>query len=121
MIFKNIKQEFDYILWLRERINKLNFGITRRVKTDSTNDFELLARKLNTYRQEYEFVLNELYSLLKNDGLSTETNNLREESGALPIRSSYSDWEKKKDEAELQAAKQRRNNCRSKIQRRLSL
>jgi hypothetical protein len=120
MLFKNIKQEFDYIIWLRERINKLNFGITRRVRTDSTEDFELLARKLKTYRQEFTFILDELYSLLKEDGLSTKADNLREESGALSIRGSYSDWEKKESETAKQKTNQRRSNSGNKTQRRLS-
>jgi len=70
MLYKNIKKEFTYILWLRERIKSLNFGISRKIKTDSTTDFELLARKLNSYKQEYSSAIDELYSLLKNECLS---------------------------------------------------
>lgn len=96
MIFKNIKKEFDYILWLRERINKLRFGISRKVKTDSTTDFALLGRKLISYQREFKLVLDELYSLLKNDDLPTKTDYMRQESGTLSIRSSYCDWQKAK-------------------------
>ena len=96
MIFKNIKKEFEYILWLRERINKLNFGVSRKVKTDGTKDFALLTRKLISYRREFKLVLDELYSLLKNDDLPTKTDYMRQESGTLSIRSSYCDWQKAK-------------------------
>ena len=117
MIFKNIKEEFEYILWLRERIYKLNFGITRRVKTDSTEDFGLLTRKLKTYRQEFDFVVDELYFLLKPDDIPKQANNLREESRALSIRDSYCEWQEEKIEKEHEETKQRRNNSRCQTQR----
>ena len=110
MIYKNIKNEFNYILWLRERIKTLKFGITRRIKTDSTTDFELLTRKLNSYEQEYNSVTDELYSLLKNGNLSEQVNNLREESGALPIRDAYSCWPKEEKQENRQTSLERRNN-----------
>jgi hypothetical protein len=113
MIYKNIKNEFNYILWLRERIKTLKFGITRRIKTDSTTDFELLTRKLNSYEQEYNSVTDELYSLLKNGNLSEQVNNLREESGALSIRDAYSCWPKKEKEENSQAPNERRDNTAS--------
>jgi hypothetical protein len=102
MIYKNIKREFDYIIWLRERIKTLRFGITRRIKTDSTTDFELLVRKLKSYQ--------ELYSLLKDGYLSEQVNNLREESGALSIRDAYSCWPKKEKEESHQTSHERGNN-----------
>lgn len=89
MIYKNIKREFDYILWLRERIKTLKFGITRRIKTDSTTDFELLTRKLNSYQEEYGSIIEELYSLLKDGYVSEEINYIREESRTLSIRGAY--------------------------------
>jgi len=98
MIFKNIKKEFDYILWLRERIKKLSFGVSRKVKTDGTIDFALLSRKLNSYKREFQLVLDELYSLLKSDDIPTKTDYIRQESGTLSIRSSYYCWQKKKTE-----------------------
>ena len=94
MIYKNIKREFDYIVWLRERIKTLRFGITRRIKTDSTTDFELLVRKLKSYQEEYSSVVEELYSLLKDGYLSEQVNNLRKESGTLSIRDAYLCWPK---------------------------
>jgi hypothetical protein len=109
MIFKNIKKEFDYILWLRERIKVLHFGITRKIKTDSSTDFEMLARKLNSYKQDYSSVVDELYSLLKDDSLSKQVNNIGEESGALSIRSSYSCWQEKEEQEKVQASQQRRS------------
>jgi hypothetical protein len=110
MIYKNIKKEFDYILWLRERIKTLKFGITRRIKTDSTTDFELLVRKLNSYQQEYSSVIEELYSLLKDGYLSEQVDNIREESGALSIRDAYSCWPKEEKEKSRQTSHERRNN-----------
>ena len=110
MIYKNIKKEFDYILWLRERIKILKFGITRRIKTDSTTDFELLVRKLNSYQQEYSSVIDELYSLLKDGHLSEQINNIREESGALSIRDACSCWPKEEKEKSRQTSHERRNN-----------
>ena len=89
MIYKNIKREFDYILWFRERIKTLKFGITRRIKTDSTTDFELLTRKLNSYQEEYGSIIEELYSLLKDGYVSEEINYIREESRTLSIRGAY--------------------------------
>jgi hypothetical protein len=110
MIYKNIKREFDYIIWLRERIKTLRFGITRRIKTDSTTDFELLVRKLKSYQEEYSSVVEELYSLLKDGYLSEQVNNLREESGALSIRDAYSCWPKEEKEESRQTSHERRNN-----------
>ncbi|MFA4942273.1 MAG: hypothetical protein WC564_01380 [Patescibacteria group bacterium] len=75
MIYKDIKKEFDYILWLRERIKKLRFGISHRVKVDSSTDFEMLTRKLKDYEQEYELLVYDLYLLLKDYGLSGKINN----------------------------------------------
>ena len=100
MIYKNIEKEFNYIIWLRERIKTLKFGITRRIKTDSTTDFELLTRKLNSYEQEYNSVTDELYSLLRDGYVSEQVNNIREESGALSIRDAYSCWPKKEKETD---------------------
>ena len=102
MIYKNIKKEFDYILWLRERIKNLHFGISRKVKTDSTEDFELLTRKLKSYQQEYYLVINELYSLLKDVGLSEQIDNIGQESGALPIRDAYFCGQKEENKKEIQ-------------------
>lgn len=110
MLYKNIKREFDYIIWLRERIKTLRFGITRRIKTDSTTDFELLIRKLNSYQEEYSSVVEELHSLLKDGCLSEQVNNLREESGALSIRDAYSCWPKEEKEKSRQTSHERRNN-----------
>src|SRR5680860_1403302 len=93
MIYKNLKQEFEYILWLRTRIQKITFGISRRVKTDSTTDFLLLTRKLKSYQEEFRFVTNELNSLLTNDSLLAKTDNIGQESGALPIRDAYCNWQ----------------------------
>ena len=109
MIYKNIKREFDYILWLRERINTLKFGISRRIKTDSTTDFELLVRKLNSYQEEYSSVIEELYSLLKDGYVSEKINHIREESRTLSIRGAYLCWPKK-EEKNNQAPHQGRNN-----------
>jgi hypothetical protein len=120
MIFKNIKKEFEYILWLRERINKLNFGVSRKVKTDGTKDFALLARKLNSYQREFRLVLDELYSLLKNDDLPTKTDYMRQESGTLSIRSSYCDWQKAKTSKD-KAANERASNGRTQKQRRMRI
>jgi len=117
MIYKNIKKEFDYILWLRERIKTLKFGITRRIKTDSTTDFELLVRKLNSYQQEYSLVINELYSLLKDGYLLEQINNIGQESGALPIRDAYSCWSKKEDKEKGSKTHERTSNGGSETER----
>ena len=110
MIYKNIKHEFEYILWLRERIKTLNFGISRKIKTDSTTDFELLTRKLNSYQQEFNLVVDELNSLLKDGNLLTKIDNIGQESGALSIRDAYSCWPKKEDkEKDTQTHKGRSN------------
>lgn len=108
MIFKDIEKEFDYILWLRKRIKTLAFGISRQVKTDSTTDFALLNRKLNSYKQEFNFVVDELISLLKNVDLPAQIDNIGKESGALSIRSAYSHRQ-----AEEQKARQKENQGRS--------
>lgn len=102
MIYKNIKKEFDYILWLRERIKKLHFGVSRRVKTDSTEDFELLTRKLKSYQQEYNIVIDELYSLLKDVCLSEQIDNIGQESGTLSIRDAYFCGQKEENKKEVQ-------------------
>ena len=121
MIFKNIKQEFEYILWLRMRIQKISFGISRRVKTDSTTDFPLLTRKLKSYKHEFNLVLGELISLLKNDDLSAKTDNIGQESGALPIRDAYCDWQEEETKKARQKANQAGSGGRSQKQRRLGI
>jgi len=102
MIYKNIEKEFGYILWLRERIKKLHFGVSRKVKTDSTEDFELLTRKLKSYQQEYNLVINELYSLLKDASLSEQIDNIGKESGTLSIRGAYFCGQEEKNKKEIQ-------------------
>jgi hypothetical protein len=121
MIYKNIKQEFEYILWLRTRIQKITFGISRRVKTDSTTDFLLLTRKLKSYQEEFKFVTNELNSLLTNDSLLTKTDNIGQESGALPIRDAYCDWQEEETKKARQKANQTGGGGRSQKQRRLGI
>jgi len=80
MIYKNIKYEVDYIIWLKERIKKLRFGVNNKVKTDSSIDFEMLARKLKSYEQEYSSLVDDLYSLLKGYDVSRKTDNFRQSS-----------------------------------------
>jgi len=106
MIYKNIKNEFEYILWLRGRIKALRFGISHRVKTDSTDDFELLTRKLKSYNAEFNSVIDELTSLLRNGDLSAQTDNIGQESGALRIRSSCSERQEKETRENSQTAHQ---------------
>jgi len=61
-------------------IEVLNFGIRKRVKTDSSTDFEMLERKYNSYKEEYDLLVDKLYSYLKNDNnLQQKTDYLREE------------------------------------------
>jgi len=114
MIYKNIRQEFDYLLWLRMRIKRLAFGLEKRVKTDGTCDFALLARKFRSYKQEFNLVLGELFSLLKDDDISEKTDYIRKESGAVRIRSAYSCWKKEKEEKNTAAhtARGRSGQCR---------
>ena len=116
MIYKNIKQEFDYLLWLRARIKQMYFGISKKVKTDGTTDFALLTRKLNSYKLEFNSVTDELVSLLRNDDLSAQTDNIRKESGALRIRSAYSNWPEENAKSG-QATHQGRSYDRSEIKR----
>lgn len=121
MIYKNIEKEFGYILWLRERIKKLHFGVSRRVKTDSTEDFELLTRKLKSYQEEFNFVTGELNSLLTNDDLLAKTDNLGQESGALSIRDAYCSWQEEEAEKGRQKTNQGGSGGRSQKQRRLGI
>ena len=121
MIYKDIREKFDYIIWLRERINKLNFGISQKVKTDSTNDFALLTRKVKSYQREFQLVLDELYFLLKDEDLLAKINYLGQESGALRIRSAYLRWQKEKEEKARQKANQTRGGGRSQKQRRMQI
>ena len=118
MIYKNIRKEFEYIIWLRERIKTLNFGISRKVKTDSTTDFELLTRKLNSYKQEYDLVTNELHSLLKDVDLLAKIDNIGQESGAISIRDAYSCWPKKEDKEKDSKTHERTSNGGSEPERR---
>ncbi len=85
MLYKNIEKEFTYILWLRKRIKELTFGIKYQVKTDSTTDFTLLINKLNSYQEEFNLVIDEFYSLLKNETLPTQINTIGTKSRTLSI------------------------------------
>ena len=91
--YKAIRKKLDLVFWLKERIDKLEFGIRNKVKTDSSTDFEMLSRKLSSYKEEYEDQLTELISSFKlnyeTKSLSPENDSLREESGAISLRSSY--------------------------------
>ena len=120
MIFKDIQKEFDYILWLRKRIKVLTFGISRQVKTDSTTDFGLLTHKLNSYKQEFNFVVDELISLLKNGDLPAQIDNIGKESGALSIRSAYSLRQEEERKAR-QKANERTGGGRRQKQSRLGI
>ena len=118
MIYKNIRKEFEYILWLRERIKTLSFGISRKVKTDSTTDFELLTRKLNSYQQEFNLVVDELSSLLKDGNLLAKIDNIGQEGGALSIRDAYSCWPKKEDKEKDSKTHEGTSNGGSETERR---
>lgn len=122
MLFRNIKNEFNYILWLRDRIKQLNFGVSRKVKTDSTTDFELLTRKLKSYNQEYDFALSEFITLFKrNDDLLEKTDNNGQESGTLRIRDSYSCWQKEEENKNDKKKNSGRSDGRGQKQRRLRI
>jgi len=79
MIYETIKEDFNYILWLKTRIEKLRFGIERKIKTDSSTDFEMLANKLKNYEEEYASSIDEMYSLLRAYDVSRETDNCWEQ------------------------------------------
>ncbi len=91
--YKTIRKKLDLVFWLKERIDKLEFGIKNKVKTDSSLDFEMLSRKLSSYKEEYEDQLTELISSFKlnheSKSLSQKNDSLREESGAISLRRSY--------------------------------
>ncbi len=77
---KKLKQDIEIIFWLRDRLNILSFGLKRKVKTDSSLDFKMLERKYNNYLEEYNFLVDKLYSYLKDDkNLQQKTDYLREE------------------------------------------
>ena len=48
---KQIFKDHAYHSWLKERIQKLEIAINENIPCDSTNDMELLKRKLASYRQ----------------------------------------------------------------------
>jgi len=73
-------------------------------------DFALLSRKLKSYQQEFKLVLDELYSLLKNDDIPTKADYMRKESGTLFIRSSYCDWKKAKAPQDKKKDERRSNS-----------
>lgn len=75
MTYKKIKEDFNYILWLKENIEELRNGINRKVKTHGSTDFGMLANKLKHYEIEYSSMIDELYSLLRAYDVSRETDN----------------------------------------------
>ncbi len=77
---KKLKQDIKILFWFRNRLEVLSFGLKKRVKTDSSTDFEMLERKYNSYKEEYDLLVDKLYSYLKNeDNLQQKTDYLREE------------------------------------------
>ena len=48
---KQIFKDHAYHSWLKERIQKLATAINENKSCDSTNEMELLKRKLTSYRQ----------------------------------------------------------------------
>ncbi|OIO06658.1 hypothetical protein AUJ26_00120 [Candidatus Falkowbacteria bacterium CG1_02_37_21] len=48
---KQIFKDHDYHSWLKERIQNLETAISENMPCDSTDDMELLKRKLASYRQ----------------------------------------------------------------------
>jgi len=48
---KQIFKDHAYHSWLKERIQKLETAISENIPCDSTDDMELLKRKLASYRQ----------------------------------------------------------------------
>lgn len=48
---KQVFKDHAYHVWLKERIQKLERAISENQPCDSTNDMELLKRKLASYRQ----------------------------------------------------------------------
>jgi hypothetical protein len=91
--YKTLKKKLDLVFWLKERIDKLEFGIKNKVKTDSSTDFEMLKRKLLSYKEEYRYQLNELITSFKlsneTKSLSQQDDCLREESRTISLRRSY--------------------------------
>ena len=75
MTYKKIQWDFDYILWLKARMETLRNGINRKIETDHSTDFEMLANKLKHYEIEYASMIDELYSLLRECDVSRKTDN----------------------------------------------
>jgi hypothetical protein len=59
---KQIFKDHAYHSWLRDRIQKLETAISENKHCDSTDDMELLKRKLASYRQ-VEADLAKLYGI----------------------------------------------------------
>ena len=77
---KKLRNDIEVIFWFRKRLEVLSFGLKKRVKTDSSTDFEMLKRKYDNYLEEYNLLVDKLYSYLKNDkNLQQKTDYLREE------------------------------------------
>jgi hypothetical protein len=77
---KKLRNDIEILFWFRNRLEVLNFGIRKRVKTDSSTDFDMLERKYNSYKEEYDLLVDKLYSYLKDDkNLQQKTDYLREE------------------------------------------
>ncbi len=77
---KKLRNDIEILFWFRNRLEVLSFGLKKRVKTDSSTDFEMLERKYNSYKEEYDLLVDKLYSYLKNDNnLQQKTDYLREE------------------------------------------
>ncbi len=75
-----LKKDFFYILWLRNRLKKLDFGIKNKVKTDNSLDFEMLKNKHTNYLHEYNLLVDKFYSYLKHgNNLQQKTDYLGEE------------------------------------------
>jgi hypothetical protein len=77
---KKLRNDIETLFWFRNRLEVLNFGLRNKVKTDNSLDFEMLERKYNSYKEEYDLLVDKLYSYLKNDNnLQQKTDYLREE------------------------------------------
>ncbi len=45
---KKLRNDIEILLWFRNRLEVLNFGLKNKVKTDNSLDFEMLERKYNS-------------------------------------------------------------------------
>lgn len=107
MDIKKLRQELEYLYWLKTRIKDLRHSIKTRTEFDHSTDFAMLARKLKNYELDYFESAEEIIKFLKDEAyvkqdidVQAKTDSIRQFLGAVSLQQAGEDRPQEEVQAE---------------------